>query len=104
LRSNQAAFVPEPSVGVGDLAQVPWDRVGGGSFDHALNFCHDLRDVFGGTHPVDGFHGTFLVNVHIQHADSFQQWRHAAFVNALGIHAVQMPCRIFSVFFAVASK
>jgi hypothetical protein len=89
--------VPQPDIGVGDLAHLFGNRVGGCSFDHLFDLLHDFGHMAGCTHPLNRFDPTAVVNVHVQDTHSFQQGGQAAFEDLLAVACIEVTGCVFAV-------
>lgn len=94
IQLELAAFVPQPSVGVGDPAHADGRGVGLCQTHGAFNLGHHLRRVIGGAHPVGAGDMAFAVHFNLQHPHGVEQGRHLATVNPLYVSFIQVAGRI----------
>lgn len=96
------ALVPQPGVGVGELADACGRREGCGSAHGAFDLCHHFRSVARRAHPGCAQHAASGIDIHLQHPNGIEQRRQAAWVDARRIQAVEMGCGVLAVSARVA--
>jgi len=91
------ALVPQPGLGVGDLAHAGRHRERCCSAHGALDLGDHFGRMAGGTHPVQAGDLARAVDVQLQHADGIQLRGELAFEDALAVQAIQVRGRILPI-------
>ena len=97
IKLKMPTAMPQPRVGVSDLAHANRYRERGGKPNSPFNFCHHLRGLAGGAHPVRASHPPFAVHINLQNTDGVEQGRHLSPENPVRVVPIQMLGCVFAV-------